>query len=297
MIIQLKKSLNDSGYILSNNVYKKPENNDKYSSNFSKQWRDFSKTQVDEFNGTNISKNLLKGVIFNEFKNIYDKNVLEIGCGSGRFSEHLSKYANLLVLNDMSEAIYYNHYITKSNVVAIKSDFTILKNLNIKYDVVICRGVLQHTPNPYKSILNLYELCSPGGIIYFDIYKKPKFKIINPKYIWRYFLKFFITYDILYKFLTKNINKFLSVRRKLNKLFKINLNYVWDYFFPIYDYKDKLPLNENQLKEWAILDTLDGLITKFDTPLSYKEVHNFLNTKNIKIEKYDDKFSSYKIIK
>ena len=274
MIIQLKKSLNDSGYILSNNVYKKPENNDKYSSNFSKQWRDFSKTQVDEFNGTNISKNLLKGVIFNEFKNIYDKNVLEIGCGSGRFSEHLSKYANLLVLNDMSEAIYYNHYITKSNVVAIKSDFTILKNLNIKYDVVICRGVLQHTPNPYKSILNLYELCSPGGIIYFDIYKKPKFKIINPKYIWRYFLKFFITYDILYKFLTKNINKFLSVRRKLNKLFKINLNYVWDYFFPIYDYKDKLPLNENQLKEWAILDTLDGLITKFDTPLSYKEVHN-----------------------
>ena len=64
----IKKSLNDAGYILSNNVYKKPENEDKYSSNFSKQWRDFSKTQVDEFNGTNISKNLLKGVIFNEFK-------------------------------------------------------------------------------------------------------------------------------------------------------------------------------------------------------------------------------------
>ena len=50
------------------------------------------------------------------------------------------------------------------------------------------------------------------------------------------FLKFFITYDILHKFLTKNINKFLFIRRKLNKLFKINLNYVWDYF-SIYDYK------------------------------------------------------------
>ncbi len=297
MIIQLKKSLNDAGYILSNNVYKKPENEDKYSSNFSKQWRDFSKTQVDEFNGTNISKNLLKGVIFNEFENIKNKNVLEIGCGSGRFTEHLSKYAKLLVLNDMSQAIYYNHYVTRPNVIAIKSDFTNLKNLNVKFDIVICRGVLQHTPNPYTSIINLYELCSPSGIIYFDVYKKPKLKIINPKYIWRYFLKFFITYDILHKFLTKNINKFLFIRRKLNKLFKINLNYIWDYFFPIYDYKDKLPLNDNQLKEWAILDTLDGLITKFDTPLSYKEVHNFLNKKNIKIEKYDDKFSSYKIIK
>ena len=126
MIIQLKKSLNDSGYNLSNNVYKKPENNDKYSSNFSKQWRDFSKTQVDEFNGTNISKNLLKGVIFNEFKNIYDKNVLEIGCGSGRFSEHLSKYANLLVLNDMSEAIYYNHYIILKKMRDLKDTIMVI---------------------------------------------------------------------------------------------------------------------------------------------------------------------------
>ena len=36
---------------------------------------------------------------------------------------------------------------------------------------------------------------------------------------------------------------------------------------------------------------------KFDTPLSFKEVNNFLIKKNIKIEKYDDKYSSYKIIK
>ena len=110
-------------------MFTKPENEDKYSSNFSKQWRDFSKTQVDEFNGTNISKNLLKGVIFNEFENIKNKNVLEVGCGSGCFTEHLSKHAKLLVLNDMSQAIYYNHYVTRPNVIAIKSDFTNLKIL------------------------------------------------------------------------------------------------------------------------------------------------------------------------
>ena len=69
--------------------------------------------------------------------------------------------------------------ITRPNVIAIKSDFTNLKNLNVKFDIVICRGVLQHTPNPYTSIINLYELCSPRGIIYFDVYKKPKLKIIN----------------------------------------------------------------------------------------------------------------------
>ena len=83
---------------------------DNYVSNFSKQWKDFSKTQIDEYNGTKISNNLLKGVIFNEFEIIENKNILEIGCGSGRFSEYLSVYAKYLVINDMSDAIYYNEY-------------------------------------------------------------------------------------------------------------------------------------------------------------------------------------------
>ena len=296
MIINtIKDKLLENKFILKNNVFYDSSTNE-YTQNFGKQWRDFSKTQIDEFNNTTISKDLLSGVIFNEEENLYNKTILEVGCGSGRFSQYLSNFAKLLVANDMSDAIFFNQYTNKDNVIAIKSDFKKIKELNIKFDIVICRGVLQHTPNPYDSIISLHELCNDGGSIYFDIYKRPKFKLINPKYIWRNILKN-TSYETLYVFLNRNIDKFLFLRRKLNKIFLSNLNFFWDYFFPIYDYKYKLPLDEKQLREWAILDTLDGLVTKYDTPLSKKEIEFFLMSKNIQIEKFNEKYHSFKLIK
>ena len=73
----------------------------------------------------------------------------------------------------------------QKNIVAIKSDFTNLKKLDYRFDIIICRGVLQHTPDPYNSIENLIQLCNDKGTIYFDIYRKPKIHFLNPKYIWR----------------------------------------------------------------------------------------------------------------
>ena len=291
----IKDNLLEEKFIYKDNVY--CDSIDKeYTQNFGKQWRDFSKTQIDEFNDSLISKKLLDGVIFNEENYLKDKIILEVGCGSGRFTQYLSKIAKLLVVNDMSDAIFFNQYLSKKNVIAIKSDFKRIKELDIKFDIIICRGVLQHTPNPYDSIINLYQLCNENGSIYFDIYRKPKFKLINPKYIWRKILKN-MSYETLYNFLNQNIDKFLYVRRKFNSVFHVNLNFIWDYFFPIYDYKNQLPLDDKQLKEWAILDTLDGLVTKYDIPLSKNEIETFLNSKKIKIVKFDSKYHSFKLIK
>lgn len=292
-----EKKLIMKGYDFKHKVYSNPKSDQKYASNFGKQWKDFSKTQIDEYNGTNISKNLINNVIFHEIKNFKNKIILEVGCGSGRFTQYLSNYANLIVINDLSDAIYHNNYLHKKNVVAVKDDFINLKKIGFKFDIIVCRGVLQHTPNPLLSIIDLYDLCKKNGIIYFDIYKKPKFKFLNSKYLWRNLIKFFFTYESLHKFLENYIDKFLKYRRKLNSLFKINLNFFWDYFFPIYDYKGKLPLSDSQLREWAILDTLDGLITKFDIPFAYVDIVNFLDNRNIKLNKYNSIFSAYKIIK
>ena len=293
--IDIKKKLKEQNFILNKDIFC-AQNEIEYTQNFGKQWKDFSKTQIDEFNNFSISKELLDGLVFNEYNNLRDKVILEIGCGSGRFTQYLSKIAKLLVTNDMSDAIFYNQYLSRPNVIGIKSDFNKIKKLNIKFDIIICRGVLQHTPNPYNSILSLYELCDINGSIYFDIYKKPKLKLINPKYLWRKLLKN-QSYESLHSFLEKYIDKFLYFRRKLNSILKVNLNYFWDYFFPIYDYKYQLPLNDKQLREWAILDTLDGLVTKYDIPLSKKEIQKFLEKKNIEINRFNGKYHSFKIIK
>ena len=73
----------------------------------------------------------------------------------GRFSEYLQKYSKKLFLVDLSDAIFYNHYKNKKNVVAIKDNFRNLFKLKIKFDVIVCRGVLQHTPKPLESIIQM----------------------------------------------------------------------------------------------------------------------------------------------
>ncbi len=275
-------------------VPKKKVNN--YAKNFGYQWRDFSKTQIDKYNKSNISKKFIDNLTFNEINSFKDKLVLEIGCGPGRFSEHLYKYSKILFLNDLSDAIFYNQYKNMKNVIAVKDDFKNLSNLKIKFDVIICRGVLQHTPKPLDSIIQMRKLLNKSGHIYFDIYKPPILGPLNSKYLWRGFIKIFnISYDSLFNFLTTNCKGFLYYRRKLNNLFKLNLNYIWDYIFPIYDYKGKLPLNNKQLEEWAIMDTLDGLLAKYDKPYDYKAISKFLRDRSIKIKKFNEKLNCYKI--
>lgn len=275
-------------------IPKKDINN--YAKNFGYQWRDFSKTQIDKYNKTNISRKFIEEITFNEINNLKNKTVLEIGCGPGRFSQYLSKYSKKLIINDLSDAIFYNHFKKKKNVIAIKDNFNSFIKLKFKFDVVICRGVLQHTPNPLDTIMQMKRLVKKSGNIYFDVYEPPLFGPLNSKYIWRKIIKLFkISYDDLFNFLNKNCKKFLNYRRKINKFINLNLNFLWDYIFPIYDYEGKLPLNQKQLEEWAIMDTLDGLLATYDKPYNYNKIKNFLEKNSIKIIKFNKKFNCYKI--
>lgn len=280
----LEEKNNVKNYILDKNTY---------VDNFSFQWKDFKNTQIDSFNKTQITYDHIKKLLFNNFDLIKNKNIIEIGCGSGRYSEYLHKYSKNLLLCDYSNAIYYNDTRNKNNVEAIRADLFNLPEFSNKFDVVFCRGVLQHLPDPLKGIEILHSLVNKNGIVIFDIYKKPRLSFLNSKYLWRLVIKKIFTYDQLKVFLENNICKILSIRWAINSKLGVNLNYFFDYIFPIYDYKEKLPLSKEQLLEWAILDTLDGLITEYDKPFSYKEILKYFDQKKIKLIKHDSKISSY----
>ena len=81
--------------------------NDNYASNFGKQWKKYQNIQIDSINNFDISKNFLEEILFNDLKILKNKNVLEIGCGAGRFTEHIVKYAKLCVSVDLSSSIFY----------------------------------------------------------------------------------------------------------------------------------------------------------------------------------------------
>ena len=257
---------------------------DSYTKNFGKQWRNYNKVQIDSFNNFKISKNFLKKIIFSEIEYLKGKNILEIGCGAGRFTEYLAPLSNICVSTDLSSAIYYNVAKNSKNLFLVKADFLKL-NSKKKFDVVICRGVLQHTPNPLQSILKLYEFIDKKGIVFFDIYSMPKIGFLHPKYFfWRPLIKKFFTYENFEIFLKKNIKILLYIKRKIKYVF-FNSNFISDIFIPVWDYKDKLILNEKQLEDWAILDTLDGIYAKYDNPINNKKLLKFLKKNNINLLK------------
>ena len=244
---------------------------DEYVSNFGKQWRDHTATQIDSMNNFSISLDLLENLIFNKIDSLRDKTVVELGSGAGRFTEYLVKEASECVSVDLSQAIFFNVSKGSENLTLIKSDFTAL-DVDEEFDVVICRGVLQHTPDPKKSILKLFEFAKDGGDIFFDIYTTPKMGMLSPKYlIWRPFFKTFIKYEVYEIFLRRHIKKLLKVKRVLQKIL-FNSKFLSDSIIPIYDYRGIMNINEEQLESMAILDTLDGMYAFYDQPMTQKQV-------------------------
>jgi len=268
---------------ITNNVYILDEE-DLHVSNFGKQWKRYNLTQIDSVNNFNISKNFLKELLFSDLKILKNMNVIEIGSGSGRFTEHIVSYAKKCVSIDMSEAIFYNYSSKACNLSLIKADFNKLDPKN-KFDIVICRGVLQHTANPLLSLKKIHEFVKKDGFVFFDIYKMPKIGKLHPKYlIWRPLIQKLFTYEKTEIFLSKNIKLLLSIKRFLKKIF-FNSNFISDCIIPIWDYHGTLKLNNTQLEEWAILDTLDGLYAYYDNPKKFNEIVDFLNKENIYIKK------------
>ena len=259
---------------------------DQYVKNFGKQWENYNKVQIDSYNNFQISKNFLKKMIFSELDFLKDKKILEIGCGAGRFTEYLAPISSICVSVDLSSSIFHNVASKEEKLQLVKADFLKLIAKN-KFDIVICRGVLQHTPKPLDSILKLYEFIDQEGLVFFDIYPMPKIGLLHPKYLfWRPLIKNLFSYESFENFLKKNIHKLLFIKRFFKKIF-FNSNFLSDALIPVWDYKGKLDLDNKQLNEWSILDTLDGIFAKYDNPVSKNKLKKFLEKNNIKILKKD----------
>ena len=268
------------------------DHEDGYTENFGKQWKKYQNVQIDSLNNFTISKDFLKNIIFNDLYILKDKTILEIGCGSGRFTEHIVKYAKHCVAVDMSSAIYFNVAKKENNLTLIKADFTKLIS-NKKFDIIICRGMLQHTPRPLQSIIKLYDFVKEDGKVFFDIYPLPKIGYLHPKYFfWRPIIKKLITYEKTEIFLTNNIKLILKIKRLIKKIL-FNSNFLSDLVIPIWDYNNKIKLNDKQLEEWSILDTMDGLYAYYDYPQRKKNIDNLLKNNNIEIINYNSKYNCF----
>ncbi|PKL70330.1 MAG: hypothetical protein CVV30_02935 [Methanomicrobiales archaeon HGW-Methanomicrobiales-1] len=252
-----------------------------YADSFGLQWNTYKQTQLDSFTKTTISQDRLKRLLGGTFEILQGKDVLEAGCGAGRFTEILLQNGANVFSVDLSAAVEANYDNCKmyQNYFVCQADITNLPVSSDTFDLVICIGVIQHTPDPEKTIDALSSYVKPGGLLVIDHYtygypETPSRKILHailtrmPPQFSMSFVKYLT--NILWP-----IHKYMRSQKQNNWIKKgrtIFLN-----ISPLVDYHDAYPqLQDEQLKTWAMLDTHDTLTDHYKHLRTSSEIQNQL---------------------
>ncbi len=142
-----------------------------YAASFGLQWKFFRKTQLDSYTKTAISRDRLTRLLGGNLDIVRNRNVLECGCGAGRFTEILLDSGARVFAVDISSAVEANYlnFGDRENYFVCQSDLNRMPIKPEQFDAVICIGVVQHTPNPEATIRTLATQVKAEGSLYWII--------------------------------------------------------------------------------------------------------------------------------
>ena len=251
-----------------------------YASSFGFEWTQHARTQYDSYTGSHITEHRF----FAETRWPRDMGgqvVLEVGSGSGRFTEQAASTGAMVVSMDYSGAVEANFASNghRDNVLIVQGNLYHMPFPLDFFDKLLCIGVLQHTPNVEAAFRCLPRYLKPGGEIVVDVYTKM-----------RGFLSF-----VLRTTSTKEILRRFTPRMKSERLYELCRRYIkfmWPLarvmgrggdvgafllrrlmippYFGVYD------LPEYHLREWIILDMFDILSPAYDQPQQIDTVQKWL---------------------
>lgn len=237
-----------------------------YAAGFGLQWTKHARTQYDSANGTRISE----ARFFTETRwprRLEGELVLEVGSGSGRFTEQAASTGATVVSVEYSVAVEANHASNgnRDNVLIIQADLYAMPLRTGSFDRVVCIGVLQHTPDVRRSFETLTRYLKPGGHLAVDVYRRPRGirRLLNTKY-WVRPLTRRIGPARLYGMVRAYVSGMWPLARIISQIPRVGRHVNWALL--VGDYRGELDLSESQLREWAILDTFDMLAPAYDTP-------------------------------
>ena len=249
--------------------------NNNYTSSFGIQWERHSKTQLDKFNGTTISRDRFYKETKLKSSELCGKKILECGSGAGRFTQVILDAGALCFSFDYSTAIEVNqkNNSPNDNLILAQADIYHIPFKKSTFDYIFCLGVIQHTPNPRKALLSMVPYLKDGGKIVIDAYTKSFKALVHPKYALRT-LSRKISQEKLYKIIKINAPYLLYISCAVKKIPLIGE--LLSKFIPIANYKDIFPLSNDMLLEWAILDTFDWLSPTYDYPQTRYSLKKYL---------------------
>lgn len=251
-----------------------------YASDFGRQWLMFPSTQLDSHSGYPISEERLARCLRGDLPQLEGRRVLEAGSGAGRFTEVLLKFGATLDSFDYSAAVEANARNNGAqHFTLVQADIREIPFEPNSYDLVVCLGVLQHTPDTEESIASLWGMVRPGGRLVVDHYR------------WNFWLRLLPPLgnaEKLYRRIVLSLppqKRWPVVKKIVDFWFPIHWRFrnrrwiqrVLERVAGIHFYYGQLPLRlREQNYEWSLLDTHDGMTDQFKRFRTVGSIRNTL---------------------
>ena len=170
---EIKKSIKSFDNI-SDNISKKVR--DQYEENPYPRWRFSNISPKNNFISI-LNNNIYPNKIISNNNNL-KRDILIAGCGTGQQLVSKAAYENSnilavdLSLSSLSFAKRKMQELNYNNIEFLHGDILNLKNLNKKFSVIECVGVLHHLKDPEKGLEVLLNILEPNGYLKLGLYSE-----------------------------------------------------------------------------------------------------------------------------
>ena len=246
-----------------------------YTASFGLQWLRHSRTQYDSENVRELSEDRF----FRETgwpRNLRGELVIEVGSGSGRFTDVAARTGAMILSVDRSLAVDANYASNGASprVLIVQADLLRMPFPDRSADRLYCFGVLQHTPDPRASFFALLRYVKPRGAVVADVYAKTVSRYLLGTKYWVRPVTRHLPPALLYRMITVYVTIMWTVAKLLSRLPKIGWALSWRLLVP--NYGALLPnASGSTLREWARLEAFDMLAARYDKPQTLAAVRRW----------------------
>jgi len=236
------------------------------TSSFGFEWIKHPRTQLDSATGMRLSEDRFFRQT-NWPRDLSGRQILEVGCGAGRFTEIALKTGGQVFSIDASRAVDANwsNNGDHPNLTLCQANLFALPFLKNSFDNVFCFGVLQHTPNVAAAFAALSGFVRRGGSLAVDVYNKDHWlNYHTPIYLLRPITRH-IASDRLYRLISSTMPALMRLSSWLRRAPRIGRKL--SALIPIANYDGLLPTDSKELiEQHSVLDTFDTLSPRYISP-------------------------------
>jgi 2-polyprenyl-3-methyl-5-hydroxy-6-metoxy-1,4-benzoquinol methylase len=247
-----------------------------YAESFGLEWLRFRNTQLDSVTGTSISAERLERCLGFPLSALKGKRVLEIGCGSGRFTEVLLAHGATVCSLDLSEAVEaaYANVGHDARCLIVQADAVHAPFATDAFDVVLCLGVVQHTQRPEETLRAITRHAKRGGLVVVDNYAWTARRVLALRYPLRFIIKW-LPYERAHDLCRSMVKVWFPLHRVIGA--RLWLHAVVSRVSPITSYFHRYPqLSDRQQEEFSKLDTIDFYTPKYERLQTVRSMRGLL---------------------